>query len=126
LWKRIWHSGHDPANTSAQHGIGTWWRLTVVAARLEGDVKRGRTGSFTRGGQRMDLGVCFSVALVPAGADFLSVANDHGTDKGIRFHIAPAALGQFQSAAHPLLICTGHALHLNRSQARKMAPGRQG
>jgi hypothetical protein len=67
----------------------------VVAARFERDVKRGSAGGLTRCGQRVDLGVCFPVALVPAGADFPSVANDHGANEGIRLHVAPAALGQF-------------------------------
>ena len=72
----------------------------MVIAGFEGDIGGGAAGSFTGEAQRMDLGVRFAGALVPAFADDGTIAHDDAADARIGCRRVQPARRQLQGAGH--------------------------
>ena len=85
-----------------QGGVRPWWAqgssVTKIVAPREIGPARARVGD------RGDLGVRAAELGVPALADHLAAARDHGADERVRADPAPAALGQLEGAAKVSLI----------------------
>jgi hypothetical protein len=83
-----------------------------MTARLQRDIEGRATRRLAGRLQRLNFGVRPAEPLVPALADEGSVADHDRAHERVRLDEAPAALGQLQGAAHPVLVGGfGHESH---------------
>ena len=83
LRERVLQGDDDASNPGVEDRVGTRRRLAMVAARLQCHVQRRAPGGISGSSKSVDLGVGVAVLLVPAFADPLTVAHDHGADKRV-------------------------------------------
>src|SRR5512133_1158400 len=93
---RIERPGDDPLDAGIENRLGAGRRAAVVRAGLHRHVERCAAGALSGRLQGDDLAVRPSLALVPALADDLPVADDDGPDHGVRVGRAAPALGELK------------------------------
>ena len=102
LLARVLGGDHDALDRGREDRLGARRRPAVVGAGLERHEHRRPLEigpARARVGDRGDLGVRAAELGVPALADDLAAARDHGADERVRADAAPAALGQLEGAA---------------------------
>src|SRR5262245_23010284 len=102
--KGIAQSDNDATDAGAEDGIRAGRCLAVVAAGFEGDVKSGPTSGVTGTAKGVDLGMGAAIALMPAFANELSLADDDGTDQRVRLDKPSAPFRQLQCSRHPAIV----------------------
>jgi hypothetical protein len=115
---RVLQANDDALHARIRDRRSAGARMASVVARLQRHVHRGAVGVDTV--ERPRLGVRGAAPLVPAGADHLVVAHDHGTDAGVRRNVRGAAR-ELDRPAHVFEICFAHASPRDL-EAREAAP----
>ncbi len=95
---------NDSADTGRGHAGRAGWRASEVCARFQCHVERAVARPIAGHVQGLDLGVGLSRAPVKSLRHDRAVADDHGSDHGIRRCEATAVLGQLERAAHAGLV----------------------
>src|SRR6266511_3776440 len=96
LRMRVERAGDDARDPGLEQSVDARRRAAVMGARLLRHVQRCSSRPLAGGGDRVHLRVWPAVALVPALADHLPVADEHGPDDRVRVRRAAAAFGQLQ------------------------------
>jgi hypothetical protein len=88
--RRIWifERQHDAGHACGDDRVGTWRRLSVVRARLEGDVEVGAARGLAGAAQGLDFRMRPAAGLGPAAADdprrAAIAADNDGADRRVR------------------------------------------
>ena len=93
---RVTGAGDDFRHARRDERVGARRRRAVVGTRLHRHVQRRAARAPARRLQRDDLGVRAALPLVPALADDLAVAHEHGADDRIRMCRAAPSLGELE------------------------------
>jgi hypothetical protein len=112
LHARVLGGDHHPGDPGGEDRVCAGRRAALVGAGLERDEhRRSREVLAARASvrDRRDLGVVTAKLGVPALADHLPAAGDHGADERVRTDLPASALGKLQSATQmsPILLSLG-------------------
>ncbi|EXF42540.1 hypothetical protein BAY1663_05062 [Pseudomonas sp. BAY1663] len=117
----VLHRRHHTGDAGLDQGLGARRRTPVVAAGLEGDVGGGATRTFAGLAQRMDLGMRFAGAHVPAFADPLAIGDDDAADPRVGMRRIQALARQLQGAGHPGVIGGVHSFFAGSRDNRSIS-----
>src|SRR5581483_11638732 len=95
---RVARADDDARHAGRDDGVGARRRAAVMGAGLEGHVERRPARPLARLLERDRLRVTDGVVLVPALADDLPVADDHGADERMVADLAAAAFRELERA----------------------------
>ena len=114
LLGRVVGGDDDAPDAGLDDRVGARRRLALVAARLERDVeRRAFEVGHPAGLDRVDLGVRAAVDLVPALAEHLAVARDHGADDRVRLDRPEPPAGELDRTREMQPVGVGAAGHVS-------------
>ncbi len=99
-WIGVLHRRNNSTNAGSDHGFGARASAAGVIARLQRDVERSSARLLAGHLQRNDLGVIERVILMKAFTDYVSLADDYTTHRGIGTGQADALPREVQRALH--------------------------